>query len=104
MHDGLKIITLPGGYYGRSITRVGWLRRVGGDEWELLGGRTIVRTESPRVGGLEILASSGPKGYKLGEASKTVEHIHRLIIRRSIVADPKVWNKDCPQPKDWSAA
>ena len=102
MHDGLKLIQLPG-RYGYSVTRVGWMRRVGGDEWELLPGAvSIGRTSGQRT--IDQVAIDGPgKDHQLWPPSKGVEEIHRLVIRRSMPADEKAWAKHCPKPKDWAS-
>jgi hypothetical protein len=101
MSPGLKIFQVAGSYYGYGVTRVGWLRRVSGDEWEVLpGARTILRTGVPRP--LDSLASDGPKkDHSLSDPSKGIEEIHRLTIRRSMPADLKAWAKHCPTPKGW---
>lgn len=103
MRDGIKIIQLPG-RYGYSVTRVGWLRRVSGDEWVLLAGAiSLGRTSGERT--VDELASDGPgKDHKLWPPSKGAEEIHRLVIRRSLVADEKAWAKHCPRPKDWQGS
>lgn len=100
MRNGLKILQVPG-RYGYSVTVVGWLRRVVGDEMELLNACTVARTGNYRMDGLQKLASDGPKkGYDVTEPAKMVEDIHRLVIRRSINADPEKWPQS-PKPKGW---
>lgn len=100
MKDGLTLIQIPG-RYGYSVTRIGWLRRVSGDEWELMpGARSIVRTGSWRT--LDSLASDGPKqDHRLTEPSKLAESVHRLLIRRALYASTEAWAKECPQPEGW---
>ncbi len=102
MKDGLKIVQVAGAYYGYSVTRVGWLRRVSGDEYELLNARTIARTGSYSLDGINKLASDGPRDkYRLSEGDKGPEEVHRLLIRRSVPASVDAWAKDCPRPKGW---
>jgi hypothetical protein len=105
MREGLKLIQLPG-RYGYSVTRIGWLRRVSGDEFELLGGRTIARTSGQySLQGVSKLAAEGMKqGYEITEADELPEEIHRLVIRRALVASEKAWAKHCPKPKGWREA
>lgn len=100
MSPGLKIIQVPG-RYGYSVTRVGWLRRVAGDEWELLpGARTIIRSGGIRT--LSELAEDGPKkDHTLSTPAAGLEEIHRLVIRRSLPANTKAWGDHCPKPKGW---
>jgi hypothetical protein len=102
MRDGLKIIRLPGGYYGRSVTRVGWVRRVGGDEYLLLpGSRSIWRTGGERTT-LDRLASHGPgDNHQMTAPQVGEEEINRLLTRRALPADEHVWAPHCPKPKDW---
>lgn len=104
MRAGLKLILIPGGYYGRSVTMVGWLRRAGsgGDEWLVYGARTIRRTGSYRIGGFALLAKEGPAGrYELSPESPEPEEVHRLLIRRALAVNVKKWTEHCPKPKDW---
>lgn len=100
MKNGLKIIQLPG-RYGYSVTRVGWLRRVAGDEWELLAGsRSIIRKSGTR--NIDALASDGPgKDHALTPPSKGPEEVHRLVIRRALPASEEAWANDCPIPPNW---
>lgn len=102
MRNGLKIIQVPGGYGYWAVTRIGWLRRVSGDEWVLLpGARSIIRTQGAR--NLDSLASDGPKkDHTLSDASVGPEEVHRLIIRRALPADEKTWAKLCPRPDGWT--
>lgn len=102
MRPGLKIITLPGAYYGYAVTRVGWLRRVSGDEFELVGACTIARTGQQRLEGINKLASDGPgKGYQVSAADEGPEEVHRLLVRRCVPANEKAWREHCPKPKGW---
>jgi hypothetical protein len=99
VRPGLKLVVTPGtSYWG--MTQVGWLRRVEGDEWELVGARTL-----QRIGDLvpiSTLADKGPgKTIKLLPASKEPEELHRLIIRRCIPATESAWIKHCPKPAGW---
>jgi len=100
MRNGLKIIQVPGRYAGWAVTRVGWLRRISGDEWEMIGARTIIRTGSPRP--LDSLAADGPrKDHRLTDPAVAPEEIHRLVIRRSLPASVEAWAKHCPRPQNW---
>jgi hypothetical protein len=80
------------------------MRRISGDEYETLpGSRTIVRTGNQRT--LASLASDGPKtDHTLSDPDGGTEEIHRLLIRRSLPANEKVWAKHCPRPKNWQDA
>ena len=104
MRNGLKIIAYLPGRYGYGLTRVGWLRRVNGDEYELLGARTIWRAKGNfQMGGLNKLAAEGlGKDYEASDADTMPEELHRLLIRRSLSANEEAWAEHCPRPKDWT--
>ena len=104
MQDGIKVFQIPGTYGSWSVTIVGWIRRVSGDEWEVLpGARTIRRTGSYNLAGLDRLANEGNtgNGYALGDAAIGTESLHRLLIRRCLPANEKAWERDCPRPASW---
>ncbi|MBK7865192.1 MAG: hypothetical protein IPJ65_42665 [Archangiaceae bacterium] len=66
------------------------------------GAVTVARTGGYRMDGLQRLATEGPKkGYDVTEPAKAVEEVHRLLIRRSLVADEKAWRRACPRPDGW---
>ena len=99
--EGLKIIQMPGRYYYK-VTKVGWLKRIAGDEYELIGACTVVRTSGTRH--LDELASDGPKkDHRVFKPSKAPEDIHRLSILRCLQADSESW-PECPRPKDWAVS
>ena len=104
MREGLKVVQVTGAYYGYAVTRVGWLRRVDGDEYELLPGAvTVMRTGEHNLAGIDLLASEGPgQRYQCSEPAKASEEIHRLLVRRSVPANEKAWAKVVPRPKDWA--
>lgn len=104
MNDGLKVIVMTGSYYGYGVTKVGWIRRVSGDEWEILPGAVIVIRTGER-GTLEDLAAEGlGKRYKVhGKPSKVAEHVHRLGPRRIIQANEGAWKGEVPRPDGWKA-
>jgi hypothetical protein len=82
------------------LTRVGWLRRVGGDEWEIVGARSIRRTSGVRH--IASLAEDGPqKDHEVGPVAKEPEPVHRLLIRRVVYANLKQWVELCERPKGW---
>jgi hypothetical protein len=101
MRDGLKVIQVPG-RYGYSLTLVGWLKRIVGDEFEIHNACTVARTGNYRMDGLQKLASEGPKkGYDVTEPAKLPEEIHRLLVRRALPASVEAWAKACPRPKNF---
>ena len=98
MREGLLLIKLPG-YYGP--TKICWVVRKNGDEWEMLpGARLVSRTAGDRV--LEQLAADGPMNdHKVWPPAKLGEPLHRLVPWRTLYADEKAWAEHCPKPKDW---
>ncbi len=87
--NGLKLLRLPGRYY--LVTRIGYLQRIGGDEYMLMpGARTVRRTSGAR--NLDDLAADGPKkDHTLSPASRMGELIHRLVIKRAFEANVEAW-------------
>lgn len=104
MREGLVVIQVLGTY--RRVTRVGWARRVEGDEWELVGARTIWRRygNSQPVAIGRLAAEGLPDGHQLLEADdvKCPELLHRFSARRVFVANAEKWAKHCPRPKGWT--
>ena len=98
MRNGLAIVVVAGGW--RALTRVGWLRRVEGDEWELVGCRSV-RTVGRYVP-LAELATIGPvKDVSLQQEAAEPEPVHRLLMRRVLYCDVAKWAKEVPRPKGW---
>ncbi len=98
MRNGLALVVVAGGW--RALTRVGWLRRVEGDEWELVGARSV-RTVGRYIP-LAELASIGPvKDVSLQQKADEPEPLHRLLLRRVIFCDVPKWAKEVPRPKGW---
>lgn len=103
MREGLMILLTRGTYY-RGLCRMGWLRRIEGDEWEIIGSRVLTRTGN--VVPLRELAEGEGKlpGHKLGKPAKTPESVHRLHMVRNIDVpreDWEKWAKDFPMPEGW---
>jgi hypothetical protein len=98
LHNGLKIISVPSGYNPYVI--VGWLRRVDGDWWEMIGARVIRRFGTNIA--MTTLAEKGPAtDTQLLEASAQPEDYHRFGISRALRCNEEMWLKHCPKPKDW---
>ena len=97
MREGLLLIQVPGRYWG--VTRVGWARRVEGDEYEFRG-VTVLRTGAVRT--LASLAAEGPKkDHNVSAPDETSELLHRFSPRRVLLANPEKWAKHCPKPEGW---
>lgn len=96
MHNGLAIVTTPGGSY--PYVRVGWLSHREGDVWELRNCRVIKRFGgSQSVAGL---AANGPAKTTELLDSSPIELVHALHMIRVIPADEKAWAKECPKPAE----
>ncbi|MDX2015576.1 MAG: hypothetical protein SFW67_35615 [Myxococcaceae bacterium] len=88
MREGLLLVQVPGRYW--AVTRVGWAVRVEGDEWELRGAATVVRTGNQRT--LDDLAANGPEGnHTCSPPSVLPELLHRFSPLRVLVASEKAW-------------
>ena len=106
MREGLTVLVSQGTYYG--LVRVGWLRRVDGDEWELVGARVMVRASGWRTAdGYVALSDAAAKGpgsaWTLLPASVEPEPVWRGHMLRPIVANPEAWKSQVPRPKGWES-
>ena len=89
MREGLVLIQVPGRYWG--VTRVGYVKRVEGDEWEFRG-VTVIRTGTTRT--LADLAANGPGGdHDVSAVDALPELLHRFTPRRVLVASEEAWGK-----------
>ena len=103
MNDGLKVLQFRG-RYNYAATFVGWVRRVGGERYEMSAFRVIVRTGGFAIDGLMRLAAEGLiPGYRasaaapLGVVREFVEG-EALNVHTAIEAS---WAKECPRPSGW---
>jgi hypothetical protein len=102
LHDGIYLLRLRGGWYGRGIPVIGWLRRVGGDWWQLLPGARVVARRDDDMTSIAVLAGSGPtSSHVMRDPSTAVEIVNALGILRIFIADEAAWSKDCPRPAGW---
>lgn len=100
MREGLMLVQVPG-RYGYSVTRVGWFKRVQGDEWELLAGSVSTRRTSG-TRNLDELAADGPMSdHFVSKPFKSVEPVHRLVLRRALYANVEAWPM-VKKPKGWT--
>ena len=102
MREGLTILFSTGTYF--SSCRMGWLRPVNGDEWEILSARNVRRTASNGIIALATCAAEkGLGGHELGEVDPEPEDVHRLHCLKSIRVAEKdwpLWIKEFPALKD----
>jgi len=104
MREGLVVMVSRGTYWG--LVRIGWLRNVAGDEWEMVNARTILRTGGYDSEGLQKVVQCKGKltGHRLGLMAREPEEIHRLQMVRPMRVpreDWGEWEKHVPKPADW---
>ncbi len=99
MRHGLAIVCSPAGY--GPYVRIGWCRRVDGDEWEIVNARVVRRFGTG--GELAKLAVDGPlTDTQLLSAAATPSPIHRLHAIRYEAASESAWAEHCPRPHGWT--
>lgn len=97
LQEGLVLIQVPG--QGWGVTRVGWSRRIEGDEWEFRG-VSVRRTGEKRS--LSDLAARGPrKDHQVSAPDEVSELLHRFGPRRVLVASEAAWVTYIPKPDGW---
>lgn len=93
MREGLAVIVVPGSRYGYSLTRIGWLKRVTGDEWEIEQSRVLMRRSwsAERQPFRDVAESKGSlkTGHFLDPSSKVPESLHRLQVTRVCMVPPE---------------
>ena len=98
MTQGLAILFSTGTYF--SSCRIGWLRQVTGDEWEIDSARNVRRTASNGIMALaQCKAAKGLGGHEMGEVDTEPESVHRLHMLKAIRvprADWPKWVKEFP--------
>lgn len=99
MREGLVLLKLPG-YYGP--VRVGWLRRLEGDNYELLPGSVlVVRTSGNRK--LAEIAAAGPKSdHRCEDRAETSMDVNEFRVWQCWQANEKAWAAECPHPTGWA--
>jgi hypothetical protein len=105
MKEGLLLVKFAG-WYGRGLVRVGWVRRVSGDEYEMLPGAVSVWRRGAPLTPLDQLAALGPKKHKhhAVDPSLVVEPLHRWSGVRVLYCHEAAWATDCPslvRPAGW---
>ena len=98
MRNGLYLITTPSGG-SVAVLRVGWLRRVEGDEYELVNARTPLRGEYTTT--FDQAQNIPPKNWKWTEPLVRPLQLHRFQIRAPVELDEKGYAKLFPRPEGW---
>ena len=102
MKEGFAILFSTGSYF--SSCRIGWLRQVSGDEWEIDSARNVRRTASNGIMALaQCKAAKGLGGHELGDVDTEPESVHRLHMLKAIRiprADWPLWVNEFPALKE----
>lgn len=102
MENGLYVLRLRGGWYGRGISRVGWLRYKIGDWWELLPGACRVRRLNSDMTELGDLAVRGlTPNHFLGKPQPGIQVIHVVNLMHIFPADRSAWPQLPMPPGQW---
>lgn len=102
MTQGFAILFSTGTYF--SSCRMGWLRQVTGDEWEIDSARNVRRTTGAGIMALaQCKAKNGLGGHELGDVDTEPESVHRLHMLKAIRiprTDWPLWVKEFPALKE----
>lgn len=102
MEPGLYLLRLRGGWYGRGVTVVGWLRPIRGDWWHLVGSRNL-RYRNGDLTSLGQLAQSGlSKNHILTDPTGGLEIVHVMSSIMRAFPAAAIWEKHCPKPDGWA--
>ena len=99
MRNGLYLVTTPSGG-SVAVLRVGWLRRVEGDEFILVGARTPLRGDYSVT--FDQAQEAPPKSWKWTEPLKRPLQLHRFQIRAPVELDAAGYAKLFPRP-EWAS-
>jgi hypothetical protein len=97
---GLYLFATPSG--GRAVLRVGWIRRVDGDEYEVVGQRTPKRGEYNTMPS-DAAAKGPPRAWTFTDAHPTPCPLTRYHIHHPWPCDERAWATVCPRPEGWEA-
>ena len=99
MRNGFYLWAQPSG--GVVVLRLGWIRRIGGDEYEAL------HLVTPKRGGdyetmlADVAIDGPPKKWAFTRALPRPSPLNRFHILGPVSLDPKQWAKVCPRPDGW---
>jgi hypothetical protein len=99
MKEGLYVWSQPSG--GVVVLRIGWIRRVEGDEYEAQHMVTPKRNGDYSVM-LADLAIDGPtKKWDYTRPLPRPSPLNRFHIFGPVSLEPSQWSEICPKPKGW---
>ena len=82
------------------VLRIGWIRRIEGDEYEALHMVTPKRNSYEKM--LSDAAIDGPPtGWTYTRPLPRPSPLNRFHILGAVSLDPKQWAKVCPRPEGW---
>lgn len=96
MRNGLYLLTTPSSG-NVAVLRVGWLRRVEGDEYEVINARTPLRGEYKTT--FDMAQNAPPPGWKWTEPLERPLQLHRFQIRAPVELSAEGYAKLCPRPE-----
>ena len=100
MRNGLFFWAQPSA--GVVVLRLGWIRRVAGDEYEALHMVTPMRGGDYQTM-FDALAIDGPpKKWTFTRPLPRSSPLNRFHILGPVSLDPAQWEKICPRPKGWA--
>lgn len=99
MRNELMFWAQPNG--GVVVLRLGWVRHVGGDEYEALGMVTPLRNGDYDTLWDSLALDGPPKKWKFSRPMPRPSPLNRFHILGPVSLDPKQWEKVCPKPDGW---
>ena len=99
MKNGLYLFTQPSG--GVTVIRIGWIKRLEGDEYEVLNSVTPKRAGDYETMWSDVAIDGPPKKWSFTRPIPGGCPITRWQILGPVPLQESQWTKLCPKPKDW---
>lgn len=100
VRNGLFVWAQPSG--GMAVLRIGWLRRVAGDEYEALSMVTPKRAGDYQTMLADLAIDGPPKAWTFTRPIPGACPVNRFAIQGPVPLNPSQWSKISPRPKDWA--
>jgi hypothetical protein len=84
-----------------AVLRVGWVRRVEGDEYEVLNLVTPLRDGDYTTLFADVANKGPPKKWRFSEPVWAASPTNRFHILGPLPLKPEQWKDICPKPKGW---
>lgn len=101
MRNGFYIWGQPSGSV--VVLRIGWVRRISGDEYEALSMVTPKRAGDYQTMLADLAIDGPPKAWTFTRALPRPSPLNRFHVLGPVSLDPAQWTKISPKPKDWDA-